>query len=821
MTAQKILIFDDDPDFRQAASEALKERGFDVCAPRIQPKDIQAAFKEQPSDLLMDVNLGRWSITTWLKRLHKEYGPELTNMRIWLVSGSGDMDTESLRKEFDTIQTIWFGKPLDIKDIVTALMTSGKSAVFRIPENLAALPLPLRVIEPNGSVVYTNRHWRNAGNRPNPQEFLPFSQEKVPEPREFWGVLPLPGGQRRYGDYRLHSFTLMGGKYLAQMAETLQNRDYVAGIKELVQRAFEAMKEAGFSRGRFYRIVAIPGCAGKFELAYQQGGIKEGIELPVSRVLDGVMMKRLQEFRGDKKPDERLVYAIRSAKGDKAERDLGIDYWNDITQSSGLESWLEVPVLTKYAENDYRPAALFRFERRGASRLMDGNRDAVEESQVQMIVQTLRHILSTATRVLSLEEREKERQRCQTLTALDEKLFREVDRNILENTLLRTAIDIAGASGGFLITLEGASEALSVRTALGYPQKYMKDARFNLDTDFHPIVSCWSSTKPVFIPCYPKSTWREKILEKEKLTENLQNGSEKIRDWFAKGIGSLIAMPIRSGNRVVGAVSLQSPDEYAFDENQVHALEGLLQRVRWFLQVVTLTDEQRRMWEYAFVHEIRSNLVPISHGIDMALRYPDEVQEELSEMQIHIQRLQDISQNFMDVQMAREADLRMSFDMPGHTLADFLELYGPDIKRLEQEIKVQPDLMQAIWSHPLRGSREVFARVVRNIFDNALKFGGQGADIHVNAAIIESMWQLSVSNPGWMTAEENELKFTAHKKPRNIRHDGSHVGLAASQSGVRAYGGELTLDNEEIDGQQRVRALLRWPMAKKQEKGVI
>ena len=134
-------------------------------------------------------------------------------------------------------------------------------------------------------------------------------------------------------------------------------------------------------------------------------------------------------------------------------------------------------------------------------------------------------------------------------------------------------------------------------------------------------------------------------------------------------------------------------------------------------------------------------------------------------------------------------------------------IYAPPSFHLESQ-----DLEGGPWAARLRGSRPMFERVLRNLVDNAVKYGPE--DIRIAAWAQGGRWNFCISNPGWMTEQESAQKFQAFVQPTKSRRDGSHVGLSASLGLVTAHGGCLSLDNETTaEGQQRVYARLEWPLS--------
>jgi signal transduction histidine kinase len=144
-------------------------------------------------------------------------------------------------------------------------------------------------------------------------------------------------------------------------------------------------------------------------------------------------------------------------------------------------------------------------------------------------------------------------------------------------------------------------------------------------------------------------------------------------------------------------------------------------------------------------------------------------------------------------------------------LNDIVELYASPVAVSQPQITLlPPDPNDAAWTAELAGERDLFERVLRTLMDNAVKYGR--ADVRIEAGLDQATWSLRISNPGEMTPQEDRLKFTPFEKPKPSRHDGSHVGLAASLALTRANGGNLTLQNDLTGDAPRVVATLYWPL---------
>ncbi|MCP4695971.1 MAG: GAF domain-containing sensor histidine kinase [Gammaproteobacteria bacterium] len=578
---------------------------------------------------------------------------------------------------------------------------------------------------------------------------------------------------------------------------------------EPIKRFFQAMRDLGFTRGRFYRVIQVPGCYGILKLTYAEGGLRTSDALPIERPLTGVLAEEMQKFCQTEEPrNDKLIYLMRS-RNEADLQDEGIIFWDRKVHSNNREPWMEVPVLHRQPQKDYYPIAMFAFD-------WPEDEDPEEVAkQVGISALTLCRILCDVVRVLALETREREQAWHSQLSELDQRLSREVDTQAIQTALLEAVVKISGAAEGLLTTHESAADELTIRAVTKGLQNFLTDRSLRLTDNVYPVVLAWNSGKALYIPDWRNSDIRTSVLARMDIDWHGPEGSHSYKEWLAKDIRSLLSMPIWSGERIVGAISLHSRQPYSFDSEKVQALEGLLQRTRWFLHAAEL-DDQRRMWEHAFVHEIRSDMTPVGKGIDEALRNPADAEWSLTQAKRHWRKLLDLSQNFMDIQANPQADKSLVFADTRKIADEFLDLYDEVIKKARQRIEIHPEEPEAeVWQCRLLGSQEVFARAFRNLLDNALKYGKKKAVIRINASSGEGVWQLTISNPGWMSAEEDALKFRAYEKPNQTRHSGAHVGLAASRVWVHAYGGELKLDNmKEEDGTERVRALLRWPLAK-------
>ncbi|WP_146066320.1 GAF domain-containing sensor histidine kinase [Candidatus Venteria ishoeyi] len=681
---------------------------------------------------------------------------------------------------------------------------------------MKALPLPVRVIDKEGNVIFQNPHWQHATNRPNPRTFLPF--EKHLHPREFWGILPK---SRQRGIYRVSSF-LLGENYLGQIAETLEIKNYRGNLKSLVQHIFKTMAESGYARGRFYRIIKMPShnrdllCLDK---GYTYGSLNKGVKLPKTHSLDGALLSRLRKCQY---LSNKLTYTIRKTCDDeKYPGDRGLKFWNQIIKAQNIDSWLEVPILRKNNnKNEYQPVALFVFDKFKSkisqNSIADGRDKTVTRKEVDKIAPTLRYMIRDVCKILELQENKEKIIDYETLVRLDKELYLNPEKEKIEQALLNAAVKLVEADGGLLAPGERNIVQLKVTAAYGSVQKKIIGSIF-LKTEKHfPIVRCWKTKKNVIINSFIRKS--RAVIKNADAERICPNDPLAFSSWLKNQVGSVAALPICINKQPIAILSLQHKDKNHFTQNRIEKLTGLLDRASWFLHTINVSDSTREAWEYAFVHEVKNLLSPILDNMDL-------IQEKITETdkdsfliaQEHALKLRTLSKNFMDVEAKKISTNTLSyFSNTQKIICEYLAICQPGMDYLNQTIILSPDNSQrAEWQQNLRGNEAFFQRVIYNLIDNALKYGGEDSKICLSASLDNCYWILKIQNPGQMTAEENRLKFIAYQKPEIQRSDGAHVGLAASVKIVEAYGGRLTLKNIQIKNKKFVETTLSWPISRR------
>lgn len=122
MSNQKILVVDDDQDFRQLIVFDLKKRGYNVVTASDGEEGLQKVTTEKPNLVLVDIKMPKMDGFTFVRKLKKEEGMErlpvivLTSFEpmkdMFKMEGVGDYFVKSANMEglAKTIETHLKGK---------------------------------------------------------------------------------------------------------------------------------------------------------------------------------------------------------------------------------------------------------------------------------------------------------------------------------------------------------------------------------------------------------------------------------------------------------------------------------------------------------------------------------------------------------------------------------------------------------------------------------------------------------------------------------------------------------------------------------------
>jgi hypothetical protein len=123
-------------------------------------------------------------------------------------------------------------------------------------------PLPLRVINKQAQVIYSNEHWQTARNEPAPELFVKDDVFDEGE-RDFYGRHPDGNitDYEKFNHFRLVSSVDESSQYLLQFAQGLEGLEKTQErnqLKQLIEKICLALNGHGFKRVRLYRYYSVP-----------------------------------------------------------------------------------------------------------------------------------------------------------------------------------------------------------------------------------------------------------------------------------------------------------------------------------------------------------------------------------------------------------------------------------------------------------------------------------------------------------------------------------------------------------------------------------
>lgn len=200
-------------------------------------------------------------------------------------------------------------------------------------------------------------------------------------------------------------------------------------------------------------------------------------------------------------------------------------------------------------------------------------------------------------------------------------------------------------------------------------------------------------------------------------------------------------------------------------------------------------------------HELRTPVSIIKGACEYAARYgEDETPAERRETMEMIHRQADRMAKLISQLLHMT---RMEQGTEGAELK-VLDLASVSADLLAEQFPAEPRLIVCAEDEvTVRADRELLARLLRNLVDNALKYSPADAPVTVTVTKTQSEALLSVADRGiGIPAEEVEKVWTRFYRVDPSRTDGDStgLGLAIVQSIARLLGGSMTLQSEVGEG---------------------
>jgi signal transduction histidine kinase len=276
-----------------------------------------------------------------------------------------------------------------------------------------------------------------------------------------------------------------------------------------------------------------------------------------------------------------------------------------------------------------------------------------------------------------------------------------------------------------------------------------------------------------------------------------------------RGYGSSISLPIRMAEKVVGALNIYAAEPDAFDAGEVHLLEELASDISYGLAAIRNKVEREKaeealvkssnkikMFAYSVSHDLKNPAIAV-HGLAKRLnRYSKDRLDErgrsycdqILKASEHIASLVDkINQYIKTKEVPISIEKVKLKDIVDTVKEEFApQLAGRQIRWLESEMIPE-----------VNADRTSMVRVLRNLVDNALKYGGHDlSEIKITYQESEENHILSVEDDGIGLREEDaKTLFGPFKRQRMAgKVEGSGLGLAIVKEIAEHHKGRVWLE---------------------------
>jgi signal transduction histidine kinase len=292
---------------------------------------------------------------------------------------------------------------------------------------------------------------------------------------------------------------------------------------------------------------------------------------------------------------------------------------------------------------------------------------------------------------------------------------------------------------------------------------------------------------------------------------------------------SELALPLISRGEAIGAMTIQSNKEAAFSNEDITALQTMVDQLanaitnahlyrhaqreiierkraeealRQHAAELEISNEELDAFAHTVAHDLREPLSLIILGIailldDRSKTFDDDVQERLDLISRAAHRMRNIISELLLLASVRKAEIEITplEDMAG-IVAEAQRRLDYTIEEYEAEI-----ILPKTWPVAL-GHGAWIEEVWANYISNAIKYGGQPPRIELGADSKDSgkirFW-IHDNGPG-LTPEEQSRLFTPFTRLDQARANGHGLGLSIVQRIVKKLGGQVGVESKVGQG---------------------
>lgn len=831
----RLLVIDDNKSFLEHLKQNLKQHFklflYHSEEGKSLPDILSFINESKPDHCLIDLNLYKSGLSRIILTEATKKNKIPGHCKIWIISQAKE-DNATIHQFQEcnhNVQDKLLRKPITAASLSAEILDNTQFE----PRNelYTTLPLPLRVLTRQGKIAYSNELWsKNSYPDPTVSSGDWGKTGKVPAKTEHVGslgtkyiraILHSTKGEQ-YSGFTLRSIEIEQDdeKFLVQIAERQAISLFPNNLNDTVDRIFDAMKLAGFTRGRFYRLEVLEehskSNSYKYTLELQKLSYRKPntLTLPYCIPCEGEIKKRIDSYKI--KDQDKFLYSIRNREDDDKANDPHINKLNTQLELGNICSWLEVPIWNEKIELEPNKQALTMvglliFDRSDSGTtnelMIDSEIDKNTIDRIEPLLSSLVEVLCGSFRQESLK---KLHIYSKKMLNFDQALVSKRNETERFEEILTALCKLSGACSGIIVINEQ-PEQLNVVTRYGEFPDFIDKVKFPLTATKHPIVKAWKSGETKVFQNFQENEEYDILQSSLNSRDDYQHlisdhQKEKFLEWMGSFHG-LISIPVQIlDEKPIGAISLHFKDPNVITQSKVQQIKAVLHRARWVMQQAKNEHDKRvEYWQLVLGHDMKTNLNIVDQNLCELERIQPQLTDkrEWKKAKRYLADAYDLAENWMDM-MTPTLKSRIGSFQSTKALNDFIQLSKLRIEDDNIKLKFQPAKEDPVWETQLYGSEVVFGRVIRILLDNSFKFGliadnkKETVPIDIRAKIDSSKktWILSISNDGQMSKTAEALCFQAGNIPDDSETPGAHVGLSVAKRWIEYFGGTLLLEND-------------------------
>ena len=267
---------------------------------------------------------------------------------------------------------------------------------------------------------------------------------------------------------------------------------------------------------------------------------------------------------------------------------------------------------------------------------------------------------------------------------------------------------------------------------------------------------------------------------------------------------SILGVPLKTKNKVMGVIESVNKVQGRFDEEDVQILQTLAAQAAIAIENSQLFKQSDLIAE--IVHELRTPLASITAAAHLLQRpeLPPERHRNLTHTMLsEVQRLNDLATDFLELSRLESGRVHIQREPVhlGGLVQECLEVVRPQAQSRQLELKTEMDPSIA----PVRGDRRLLKQLLLNLLTNAIKYNRAGGQVVVSLRSAAAEVVMSVQDTGrGIDPGDVAHLFERFYRVREVEAEGevpgTGLGLAIARRIAESHQGVITVESQPGQG---------------------